>query len=460
MFIKRLEYRGKYYVYDANSNMLTSISKQLFDELENNVFLFENIEFTDLYEKGYFREYGLKEIHNPFTDKIKYLNDRNLSYFIFQVTQGCNLKCAYCPYSQTNDLTRHHTNLHMNWQVAKKALDFYLEHSIDSNFIGIGFYGGEPLINMKLIQQIVEYSKEVFEGKEIHYSITTNLTLLTEEIMQYLEKNEFQLLISLDGNKEATDTNRKFGNDELSVFDIVIKKLKSIYDKYESLFKKSALNVVLDPKLSVDLYDDLINQYDFIKEMNLYAVKKDDTYSDEKNITSEEFIDSYNYKMFLCYLELLDGYDFEKETKLFQSQKRLLEKELNEKPSMVMPNYIEKISSTSGVCLPGMTKTFVSTSGNFYSCERVNENLEDMIIGDVNEGYSIKRLKNFLNFNSKFKDRCLHCFAMRECNLCPEQFGASGLELNEKSLEVCLKEQNDFIQILKDRIVYSEIRGM
>ena len=57
MFIKRLEYRGKYYVYDANSNMLTSISKQLFDDLENNVFLSENIEFNTLYEKRYFHEY-------------------------------------------------------------------------------------------------------------------------------------------------------------------------------------------------------------------------------------------------------------------------------------------------------------------------------------------------------------------------------------------------------------------
>lgn len=403
MLIKRLEHRGKYYVYDVNSNMLTSISKQLFDELENNVFLSENKEFITLYEKGYFHEYGLKEIHNPFTEKIRYLNDRNLSYFIFQVTQGCNLRCAYCPYSQSNDLTRHHNNLNMNWNVAKKAMDFYSKHSVDSNFIGIGFYGGEPLINMELIRQIVEYAKTVFEGKEVHFSITTNLTLLTEEITQYLEDNKFQLLISLDGNKEATDTNRKFINDKLSVFDKVIEKIKFIYDRHTHLFKQSALNMVLDPKLSLDLYDDLLNQYDFISEMNLYAVKKDDTYSDKKDVISSDFIDSYNYKMFLCYLEILDGFDFGRETKLFQSQKRLLQNELNEKSYMEIPNDVEEISTTSGVYLPGMTKTFVSINGDFYPCERVNENLKDMIIGHVNIGYCNDGLKNFLNFNTKFK---------------------------------------------------------
>lgn len=83
MFIKRLEYRGKYYIYDVNSNMLALTSKKLFDELENPAFLSENKEFITLHEKGYFHEYGLKEISNPFTDKIRCLNDRNIFLFHF-----------------------------------------------------------------------------------------------------------------------------------------------------------------------------------------------------------------------------------------------------------------------------------------------------------------------------------------------------------------------------------------
>ncbi len=460
MFVKRFEHRGKHYIYDVNSNRITQVSKELWYELKNNVILKNNMEFTTLYEKGYFQEYELKELYNPFSERIEYLNDRNLSFFIFQVTQGCNLRCSYCPYSQSNEKIRHHNMISMNWEIAKKGLDYYFEHSIDSNLIGIGFYGGEPLLNFKLIKKMVEYSQRIFEGKDVHYSITTNGTLLTDEIIGFLENYNFQLLISLDGDKESTDQNRRFVKSDLSVFENVIGKIQTIYTSHKSLFKRLTINMVLDPSLNMEMYDCLIEKYPFLEKSNIYSVREDDTYSDEKKSMSSEFVNTYNYKMFLCLLEIIENFKFNTEIKLFNSQKRLLDDEFNHYSIQQVPDYIEEKFMTSGICLPGMTKTFVSVNGNFYPCKRVNENLDDMIIGNVEDGYDFKNIKNMMNFNLKFKKRCFKCFAIRECNLCPEQFGSSGIEPNEESFQVCKEQKENYLRVLKDRITYQEIKSL
>ena len=64
------------------------------------------------------------------------------------------MACTYC-------YQHHKTPNKMTWEVAKKGLDFYFQHSVDSNFIGIGFYGGEPLLNFELVNRIVDYSNRL-----------------------------------------------------------------------------------------------------------------------------------------------------------------------------------------------------------------------------------------------------------------------------------------------------------
>lgn len=159
-------------------------------------------------------------------------------------------------------------------------------------------------------------------------------------------------------------------------------------------------------------------------------------------------------------LETIDNFHFEKETKLFESQKKLLKDEFNNGTRNRVAEYIEKDFITSGMCLPGMTKTFVSVNGDFYPCERVNEKLKDMIIGNVKDGYNLKNINNLMHFNRKFGNRCINCFAVRECNLCPEQFGVSGIEENEESLQVCRAQRENFVQALKDRMSYNEILSL
>ena len=79
---------------------------------------------------------------------------------------------------------------------------FELKHKSKKNQLYISFHGGEPLFNGDFIKQIVDVVNQLKSGKEIEivYTMTTNATLL-HKYLHFLVENNFQLLISLDGNK-------------------------------------------------------------------------------------------------------------------------------------------------------------------------------------------------------------------------------------------------------------------
>jgi len=60
--------------------------------------------------------------------------------------------------------------------------------------VTVGFYGGEPLLEFELIKKCVEYTKSIIEGKRVKFNMTTNGTLMSDEIMDYLFENEFNVI--------------------------------------------------------------------------------------------------------------------------------------------------------------------------------------------------------------------------------------------------------------------------
>lgn len=95
----------------------------------------------------------------------------------------------------------------MDWETAKKAIDFLKLHSDKAEETHIGFYGGEPLMNFPLIKQAAEYALDVFNGK-MTFAMTTNATLVSDEIADFLMRHDFNIIVSLDGPEELHDANR------------------------------------------------------------------------------------------------------------------------------------------------------------------------------------------------------------------------------------------------------------
>ena len=129
---------------------------------------------------------------------------RNL---MFLVTEACNLACTYC-YELNQGV---HAKARMLKQVdARRIIDDYLAETRRAN-VDITFFGGEPLLNFPVVRDTVEYAKQRGQelGKGVGFTMTTNLTLLTEEIADFLAENAFHVMVSLDGDRESNDRYRK-----------------------------------------------------------------------------------------------------------------------------------------------------------------------------------------------------------------------------------------------------------
>ena len=161
-------YRNNY-VYDRHSDAVISVNEEEFREfcrVEKGEIKAENSPVIKKYQKqGMFMPNIVEEIHHPRTEILEHNSLQKLHQLILQVTQQCNLRCEYCAYSGIYEGNRTHSSNRMSFETAKKAIDFFLEHSTENSNVSIGFYGGEPLLEFDLIKRCVSYIKETCEGK-------------------------------------------------------------------------------------------------------------------------------------------------------------------------------------------------------------------------------------------------------------------------------------------------------
>ena len=97
------------------------------------------------------------------------------------ISHDCNLRCDYC-FAGTGDFGTGH-RMEMPLEVGKKAIDFLIEKSEGRRNLELDFFGGEPLMNFGVVEEIVRYAREREKetGKNFRFTVTTNGTLLTEE---------------------------------------------------------------------------------------------------------------------------------------------------------------------------------------------------------------------------------------------------------------------------------------
>lgn len=433
-----IKYLGRIFAYDLYKNKLVIPSnkvKRTISKEKFHGFLNKNNQIDE----------------NPKTILGKHKLERELSSISFQVTQGCNLGCQYCPFAQKNNIARHHNNRKLNFNQVKKALEMVCSCSMDSPFISIGFYGGEPLLNFDLIKKTVEYAEVKFFGKMIHFTITTNGTLLTKEMMSFFEAHHFQLVFSLDGPRDINDSNRYFLNKEKSVFDIVMSNLGVINKEYPDLFEHMGINMVLDPKNDLYSHERLFEEYPFLRKAKVSSSIIDDSMSDSKNIWDDKFLVKYKYKIFLIYLELIRKEELEESLILFGRHKYLTK--------MALKNFdLPKVDSEiypNGMCIPGNHKLFLTVDGRFYPCEKVNEMNELYCIGDLTEGLNLNKCEKLFNFQREYHFECSDCIALNQCNLCINHFNDQNVftNINERK-KICNNNKEMFKEYLKLKYVF------
>ena len=145
------------------------------------------------------------------------------------VAHDCNLRCSYC-FASTGDFGGERKL--MTPEVGKKAIDYLLKYSGDRHNLEMDFFGGEPLMAFDVVKEVVEYarSKEKEYNKNFRFTITTNGMLLTDDKIDYINKEMYNVVLSLDGRKEVNDRMRFCVNGSGS-YDIILPKFQKLVQK-------------------------------------------------------------------------------------------------------------------------------------------------------------------------------------------------------------------------------------
>ncbi len=124
------------------------------------------------------------------------------------VAHSCNLNCTYCFAAQGKF---HGESALMPFSVGKRALDFLVENSGTQRNLEVDFFGGEPLVNFTVCKQLVEYARSIEKdaGKRFRFTLTTNGIALTDEVIEWANRECYNVVLSLDGRKEVNDRFRR-----------------------------------------------------------------------------------------------------------------------------------------------------------------------------------------------------------------------------------------------------------
>jgi uncharacterized protein len=373
------------------------------------------------------------EILMPFTHEyIRQKIDGERSILLLNVTEECNFRCSYCVYSGNCRGHRTHSRRRMGWHVAKKAVGDYLRQSARSQNHSIGFYGGEPLLNLSLIRKVVDYVKNARPDRPTLFSITTNGSLLTGRTAEFLASNTFSITVSLDGPQDVHDRCRrtKLG---LPTWEMVTSNVKSFLEKYPQYKTngKLSFNLVLVPPLDICRLNNFVSRYElfsverrltvsFVNTGRAPRIPDRSAWEKTKSIKGLDLL----YRQFLN--NLVSGKinqdpsapEFRLQRAMFEQDWTKLHKrfKIYNVPEIGKPFIGEKFCTLS-TCLPGQRRAFLDVDGNYYICERIPES-PYLKIGDVNQGIDVAKIRQLLaEWVDLTKQYCSSCWCLPICGV-------------------------------------------
>ena len=159
-----------------------------------------------------------------------------LTTLVLNVTSKCNLSCTYCyEYGEDKIVEASRKPRFMNEETARQSVDFMFAEAGDSPMVHLTFFGGETLLNFKVLRSALAYAKEraTTLGKAVDTSLTTNATLLREEIIDWIVENDVGVTVSIDGDKEQQDTFRVFNNG-MGSYDVILPNIRMLLERHRT----------------------------------------------------------------------------------------------------------------------------------------------------------------------------------------------------------------------------------
>lgn len=312
------------------------------------------------------------------------------------LAHACNLRCRYCFAGQgrfggDDEL--------MPAEIGKAAIDFVIGKSGSRKNLNIDFFGGEPLMNFKVLKELVAYGRRrgSEEGKEIQFTVTTNTLLLNSEISSFLNQEGISAVLSLDGRREVQDKMRPLPCGGGS-YEQVLERIKSFVDS------RDGLNYIIRgtfTRCNLDFCADVLHMadlgYKYLSVEPVVATGEADYAISEEDLPV-----------------LFDQYE--------QLARELLRRREEGRP---VDFFHFNIDLEGGPCLPkrltgcgaGYEYLAVAPNGDLYPCHQF-VGRPSFLLGNVRDG--------LVNGEIEAAFRKAHVYNMEECANCWAKFYCSG----------------------------------
>ena len=450
-FIHLMKTPLAYYFFDVNTNRFVQIEEKLYNYLsleqqaDKNYTPIDNAIKDDAINKalealrtdGFLSSKRPEKLRHGFSDHLDTILDKEILHITLQLTQQCNFRCVYCIYAPNEfEFQRSHSPKRMSKETAIKAIDFLAAHSSGTDRIALSFYGGEPLLEYDLMHELVLYAEELFEGRDLLFSVTTNASLITREIAEFLSQHNFILLISIDGTPQIHDRGRKFAANGMGTYSTIESNLQMIQNDFSELYDKISFNMVVDTRFSTQEVHAFIMSNPLFKDKSVTLTVVNDGVNFEKHAFSEDYVINERAVQFYALLNYFGRFPSDK---ISNPAKIALETKLTKfkKAEYMSTKELPDIFSHGGPCIPGQKKLLVDTDGNFFPCERVSETSSDMQIGNLEQGINVEKCVQILNVCELTEHECKNCWALTHCILCVSRCDNNGCLSGDLKLSSC-----------------------
>ena len=345
----------------------------------------------------------------------------------FIVTKDCQLACKYCYLVGKNERER------MTFEVAKAAIDYILDNENKQNFdtesVVWDFIGGEPFLEIDLVDKICDYIKIELYRRNHHWfnsyrlNFTTNgINYHTEKVQKFIEKNKNHLSIGLtiDGTRRKHDLNRVYKNSEKGSYDDVVKNIPL----WQSQFPGEGTKVTISSADIPYICESVLHLYDLgIHQVNINCVFEDvwkdgddKLFEEQLMLLADAIINKGFYKDYACsfFTEIMG---------------KPLDCKLN----------------NQNWCGAGKMLA-IDAQGNFYPCTRFAQyslrDKEAWIIGNIHDGIDNNKLRPFLTLDrcTQSTPECADCEVAEGCAWCQgENYDAAKTHtVFERATAICL----------------------
>jgi His-Xaa-Ser system radical SAM maturase HxsB len=350
------------------------------------------------------------DLSHEYRKQNSFLNNAT-SLHIFAITQNCNLDCVYCQVTSNENI---HQNTNMSKEIARKSVDVALESP--SHFLAFEFQGGEPLLNFPVIEEIVNYTNKKNTSKKVEFRLVTNLTLMTEKILDFIDDNDISISISLDGDEYLQNINRPFKNGKDS-FKKVVYWIKRIRERKNIVI--SALPTIT--KESLSRIDELLDTYISLGFKNIFIRNLSPFGSASSNWEKIGYNASEFSSFYSKILDTIISYNSNEIVVTENYASMILEKILNK----TAVNFMDLRSP----CGAGIGQIAYNWNGNIYTCDEGRmlsvEGDETFRIGKIGEdNYQSCMQNENLEYvlSSSVLDNiieCSDCVYSPICGVCP-----------------------------------------